>query len=188
MLSIRRIRPDVFKAPVVGLNLEPGGLADQLDDSRTLLVFLRHLGCPFTRQSVLELRELTAEDPAFPPVLFFHQSSVKRGNRFFERYWPAAFDPFWPRVRAIADPKREFFRAFQVPLGTPAELFGPRVWGTKIGAWSRGHYNGLPARGLLRMPGLCLVEGDLVLWRHRFRHAGDFPDFADMPLVAAALA
>jgi hypothetical protein len=31
------------------------------------------------------------------------------------------------------------------------------------------------------MPGLFLVKDDAILWRHRFRHAGDHPDFARIP-------
>jgi hypothetical protein len=31
------------------------------------------------------------------------------------------------------------------------------------------------------MPGLFLVKDDTILWRHRFRHAGDHPDFARIP-------
>jgi hypothetical protein len=27
------------------------------------------------------------------------------------------------------------------------------------------------------MPGLFLVSGDTILWKHDFRHAGDHPDF-----------
>ena len=39
------IPPALLNRPVQGLNLQPGTLADQLDDQRpTLLVFLRHFG------------------------------------------------------------------------------------------------------------------------------------------------
>ena len=35
---------ETLALPVVGLNLHPGTLADQLGDRPTLLVFLRHAG------------------------------------------------------------------------------------------------------------------------------------------------
>jgi hypothetical protein len=31
------------------------------------------------------------------------------------------------------------------------------------------------------MPALFLMRGDMILWRHGFRHAGDHPDFARIP-------
>ena len=34
----------VFDQPVVGVNLQPGALRDQLSAGPTLLVFLRHFG------------------------------------------------------------------------------------------------------------------------------------------------
>ncbi len=36
-----------------------------------------------------------------------------------------------------------------------------------------------------RMPGLFLVAEDRLLWSHRFRHAGDHPEFAEIPRLAA---
>ena len=40
----RSIPPLVFQQPVEGVNLRPGTLADQMADTPTLLVFLRHFG------------------------------------------------------------------------------------------------------------------------------------------------
>jgi len=38
------IAESVLRQPVVGVNLRPGALRDQLGDQPTLLVFLRHFG------------------------------------------------------------------------------------------------------------------------------------------------
>jgi hypothetical protein len=38
------IAESVLRQPVIGVNLRPGGLAEQLGDQSTLLVFLRHFG------------------------------------------------------------------------------------------------------------------------------------------------
>jgi hypothetical protein len=37
------------------------------------------------------------------------------------------------------------------------------------------------------MPGLLLVKGDEILWRHAFRQAGDHFDFAGIPEVLRTL-
>jgi hypothetical protein len=39
-----KIDEAVLQAPVVGQNLRPGALEDQLGEGPTLLVFLRHFG------------------------------------------------------------------------------------------------------------------------------------------------
>lgn len=41
---MNEIRDDILDLPVVGLNLLPGRLRDQLGDRPTVVAFLRHLG------------------------------------------------------------------------------------------------------------------------------------------------
>ncbi len=36
------------------------------------------------------------------------------------------------------------------------------------------------------MPGLFWVEGRRVRWRYEYRHAGDAPDYASLPVTVAA--
>jgi hypothetical protein len=51
---------DVLDQTVVGVNLVPGTLRNQLGAGPTLLVFLRQLGCIFCREMVTRLREASA--------------------------------------------------------------------------------------------------------------------------------
>ena len=64
------IPADILDAPVEGLNLQGGTVGDQLGDAPTLVVFLRHFGCAFCRETVSDLRRLAGEQPAYPPILF----------------------------------------------------------------------------------------------------------------------
>jgi hypothetical protein len=89
------IPADILETPVEGLNLREGTLADQLGDAPTLVVFLRHFGCAFCREAVSDLRKLSADQPGYPPVLFFFLGTVEEGREFFDRYWAEA--------RAVAD-------------------------------------------------------------------------------------
>jgi hypothetical protein len=72
---VKPLPPEILDAPVTGLNLAPGRLRDQLAQEPTLLVFLRQLGCVFCRETVADLRAIAGRAPAFPPLLFFTQSS-----------------------------------------------------------------------------------------------------------------
>jgi hypothetical protein len=165
---IRRIPPEALAAPARGWNLVPGTLADQLGDTRTLLVFLRQLGGSACGLTVEELRDRSAADAEFPPILFFHGAEPARGARFFEERWPQA--------RAIADPERLFHRAFGLRRGGLGSLFGAEAWVAGLRALSRGP-----------VPGLFVVEAGSVLWGNEPSGAGERPDFADLPLIAAAL-
>ncbi len=174
---MERIQAEVLDRFVSGVNLMPGSLRAQLGDRRTLLVFLRHFGCVFCRETVAELRE-AAEAPGYPAVLFFFQGSVAEGRAFLRRYWPEA--------RAVADAELSFYEAFGVARGSMLQMFGPGVVGAGMRAKRKGHSNGPRSGDIYRMPGAFLVEGDLVLWEHRYRHAGDHPDFGSIPCGAAA--
>lgn len=182
-MTLRRVPVEALRTPVGGVNLAPGTLADQLAAHRgpageTLLVFLRHFGCIFCRETVAELRAAAEKDPAYPPVLFFFQGTPTEGRAFLRRYWREA--------RAVADPERQLYAAFGVTRGSVLQLFGPGVWRAASRAREKGHEQG-PAQGnVLMMPGVFLVRGADVVWTHRYRHAGDHPDFARIPERAAA--
>jgi hypothetical protein len=174
---LERIPPEVLDRPVPGVNLMPGSLRDQLGERETLLIFLRHFGCTFCRETVAELRE-AASQPGYPPVLFFFQGSATEGRAFLRRYWPEA--------RAVADPELYFYGAFGVNRGSLFQMYGPGVFLAGLRSRQKGHENGPRSGDIHRMPGAFLVRGDRVLWRHAYRHAGDHPDFRHIPIGASA--
>ncbi len=175
---MRTIPTEVLESIVSGVNLMPGTLADQLGGEPQLLVFLRHFGCMFCRETIAELREASETVEGYPAVLFFHQGRPAEGRAFMRRYWPAA--------RAIADPELRFYGAFGVDRGGLMKMFGPGVWTAKRRAEAKGHANAEREGDIWRMPGVFLAQGDRILWRHEFRHAADHPDFLRIPERIAA--
>ncbi len=175
---IQRIPREVLTQPVSGLQLAGPTLADQLTGSSNLLVFLRHFGCVFCREVVVDVRDAAA-DPDYPNVIFFFQGTIEQGQAFFANHWPEA--------RAISDTPLFFYRAFGVERGGWREMFGPEVWACGLRAVSKGHFIGLPVGDPFVMPGAFLVSasGD-ILWRHEFQHAGDHPDWRRVALATAA--
>lgn len=176
MEPLEQIATTVLDTPVEGVNINPGVLREQLGAGTTLLIFLRHFGCLFCREMVEDIRQLAATNPGYPPVLFFYQGSVAEGKRFFARHWPEA--------RAVADAGKTFYRAFGIERGGVKEMLGPEVWACGLRAASKGHTGGLPVGDPWMMPGAFLVQGDQIIWRHAFRHAGDHPDFAHLAVGA----
>lgn len=164
-----RIAEEVLARPVAGVNLVPGPLRSQLSGGDTLLVFLRHLGCLFCRETVAELRACSEADPGFPPVLFFFMGSPREGRGFMQRNFPTA--------RAVADPEKHFYAAFGVERGGLLQMFGPAVWRARRRAAAGGHENGERIGDVWMMPGVFRVRSDRIVWAHEPRHAGDHPDF-----------
>ena len=168
------IPDNVFTRQTTGLHLRPGTLADQIDPHRpTLLVFLRHLGCPFCKEAIRDLRKLTEKDPSYPAVLFFSQSCADEALPFFERNWPQA--------RVICDPDKEFYSAMQLRQGTFSQIWGLRVWTCSVRALAKGHVMTKPIGDPWLMPGVFLVRGNEILWSHQYEHQGDNPDWSKIP-------
>jgi hypothetical protein len=162
--------PDAWlDRPVTGLSLAPGRLRDQLGTGLALVVFLRHFGCMFCRETLADMRAVSESDPRFPDPLFFFQGSSAEGRAFLRRYWP--------RLRAVSDPAGEFYEAFGIPRGGPIKMFRPAVWSARSRAMARGHRNGERSGDIWRMPGVFLVRGSQVVWAHAYRHAADHPDY-----------
>jgi hypothetical protein len=173
---MRFVSEEVLDTPVGGVNLVPGFLRDQLHAEETLLVFLRHFGCMFCRETVADLSAVHASVPRYPRVLFVFQGSPLEGRAFLRRYWREA--------RAIADPERRLYTAFGLERGSLIQTLGPAVWRAKRRAEGKGHQNGPRVGDIWMMPGVFLVSKETVVWEHHYRHAADHPDFGRIPGIA----
>ena len=81
----------------------------------------------------------------------------------------------------MADAPRRLYAAFAIGQGGKRQMFGLGVWLAGTRAALKGHAAGKAVGDPWTMPGLFLVKGDAILWRHAFRHAGDHPNFALIP-------
>ena len=110
-----------------------------------------------------------------------HQGSVEDGERLLASRWPEAV--------AVSDPDLALYSAFGLGRGSLRQVLGPATWIAGLRALRKGHLVGRPKGDTLVMPGLFLVAGDRILWRHVFAHSGDEPETGSMVEdVRAALA
>jgi len=173
---LQTIPSELYQATFDGLNLRSGTLAEQLAGGLTLLVFLRHFGCPFCKETVIDLKTLSAENPAFPRVVFVSQCSSHETQEFFAKRWPEA--------RVICDPEKTLYTALGLRRGSLGQIMGLRVWACSMRALVKGHMMTKPVGDPWLMPGAFLVQGDQIVWAHRFKHQGDRPDWRALPGVA----
>jgi hypothetical protein len=133
----------------------------------------------FCREMVADLRQVAAIDPDYPDILIFAQGSVEQSRTFFAERWPEA--------RAVADPRRRFYNAFDIGRGSLLQLARPGVLTAGARAVSKGHIQGQTIGDTAQMPGLILVQDGCIVWRHRFSHAGDHPDWRQIGKLAQAM-
>lgn len=170
---------DILDRTVMGVGLSPGVLRDQLSPNGTLLVFLRHFGCIFCRETLGELRATSQRHADYPDVLFFFQGSATEGRAFLRRDWPDA--------RAVADPDMALYERFGVGRASFYEAFRPAVWSASLRAHRKGYRPSERSGDMWRMPGVFAVVDERLIWAHRAEHTGDQPDFDAIPRLFAGV-
>ena len=105
-------------------------------------------------------------------MILFHQGSEEQGAGFLDR--------FWPEARAVSDSGLEFYGDFGLSRGSAGQVLGPGVWRAAVRATLKGNVAGRPVGDVWIMPGMFLVEGDRILWRYDYEHAGDRPDLREV--------
>jgi hypothetical protein len=87
-----------------------------------LLVFLRHAGCTFCRETLDELQKARSEWQSrnMLPVVV-HMGSTDQGVEMMKQYQ-------LQDCPVISDPDCRLFRAYQLPRGNWRQLFGLRIW------------------------------------------------------------
>ena len=107
-----------------------------------LLVFVRHFGCTFCRETVSDISKMESEISAkgIMPI-FVHMSDPSFGNEFFGQY-------FKNPISHISDPNKTIYKAFGLKRGTLSQLFGFQTF-----------YRGFIAGSLYKF-GIGKLEGD----------------------------
>ena len=162
---------------VSGINLQGNTLRKELEiNNLNLLVFLRHFGWPFCRETVKDLRVIASKQPNYPSVLFFGQGDVKETQEFF--------NGFWPEARAVSDKEHFFYQAFGLKQASLSTMLTPAAWMRTVETTLKGNFVGKFVGDIWMMPGVFLVKKEDIIWQHDFKHAGDHPDFTKIPEYA----
>jgi peroxiredoxin len=168
-------------------------LRELSDQHPTLLVFLRHTGCPFCRDVLANLAKQRAGIEARGlTIVLIHQSPPLVAAKFFDRLGLDTPEPLYH----VSDPDRRLYTAFELAQVKRTQLFSP-------GELIRGFNTAIIKRRLFAFPqgDPRQLGGAIVFYRRRvlkaFRaaRASDAIDIAetsncriDPPAPAAAAA
>lgn len=164
--------PAILKGTVsnIGKSLEEHSL-----ESPVLLVFLRHLGCTFCRETladVAERRESLAARGIQP--IFVHMSSDQEAEPILDKYGLAD-------VPRISDPQRDLYRAFGLQRGKILQVLGPTVWlRAFLAGVIEGHGFGKIRGDAFQLSGVFLIHKGQILKDFRHKTAADRPNYMQM--------
>ncbi len=139
------------------------------EEKNVLLIFVRHFGCTFCRETVSEIAKLDSsiKGKNLTPV-FVHMSDPAHADEFFSRY-------FDHPVFHISDPARVLYQSLGLSRGTLLQLFGPKV--VVRGFWAglfKGHGVGAFEGDFLQLGGYFVLSKGQVVFEHKTRGAADF--------------
>jgi hypothetical protein len=137
-----------------------------------VVVFLRHVGCPFAEATVRALRARPEEHPAIDWVLVSHAPEGPT-SRWLAEIGGAG------GARVVVDPDRSLYAAWGLGLSDLGHFLG---WRSLLGVaalFRRGIKNRRPSGTRWQRAGAFAVDdGGVIRWRHLPSHAGDLPDLA----------
>lgn len=149
------------------------------EDRKLMLVFLRHFGCTFCRETMQELAEKKYQIEAKGlELVIVHMVSSDVANEIFKVYDLEG-------VRHIADPHQFLYRKFGLGKATFKSFFGVRNWYRAfVAGIVKGHLIGKPAGDPFQMPGAFVFHKNEILNKFDYDYVSDIPDFNDMADVA----
>ncbi|MBC7429577.1 MAG: hypothetical protein H7336_13250 [Bacteriovorax sp.] len=153
-------------------------LLELSNDQNVLLVFVRHFGCTFCRETVSEMaiidqalvgRKLT--------LVFVHMSDKSYGDEFFSKYYDHP-------VHHISDPGRSLYKSLNLRRGSLYQLFGPMTWirGIYAGVF-KGHGLGEFEGDSMQLGGVFVLSHGQVIFEQKAKSASHLFQITTLPEV-----
>lgn len=139
-----------------------------------LLVFLRHIGCTFCRETLKDLSAKRQEiESGGTQIVLVHMGREAMAEKILKSYDLLDVPRVW-------DPKLALYRAFGLEKGDAIQLYGPKVWwrGVKAGLIA-GHGIGRAEGDVNQMPGIFLVFHGELLKSYKHHSAADRPNYIE---------
>jgi peroxiredoxin len=177
VLVMPELAPAIFRSSRIDADLlaaytsQEGQSLAEASQSPLFLVFLRHFGCTFCREAVDTISKKRQEIEAGGSRLaFVHLGTEEKAQWFFKPY--GLLD-----VPRFGDAEGRLYQAFGLLRAELRQYLNSESILRMLLAWSHGHFVGLPAGDIQRMPGAFLMERGEI--RKAFRHklVSDRPDY-----------
>ncbi|NEN22073.1 AhpC/TSA family protein [Cryomorpha ignava] len=149
------------------------------ENKKVLLVFLRHFGCTFCRETMTRLAEAKDElESQNTKIVVVHMVSSKIADRLLNLYDLKG-------VSHISDPEKELYHYFGLKNAEMNQYFNPKNWWRAFThGVLKGHLIGKPAGDVFQMPGVFLFHKKQILNKFTYKYVSDMPDFLKLTTLA----
>jgi hypothetical protein len=142
------------------------------------LIFLRHFGCSFCRETLKELNQFLQTSQKEIKICLVHQSSAERGEEFLSSYFAPEL---WSRIHHLSDPDCRVYRAFALPRSNWKQMINLSsvVRGFQAAILRRHGVGRLEGDGF-QMGGALFLQNRQVTWRQKTAGVGDPLNFGEL--------
>lgn len=141
-------------------------------DQPILLVFLRHFGCTFCRETLVDLSSKQHEIlKNGTKIVLVHMVSETEASEIIEKYGLG-------NIEHISDQEQLLYKSFQLRRGTIKQLLGLRVIlkGIKVNYLKKVGI-GAAQGDIYQMPGVFLLQKGKITKQYIHRMASDVPNY-----------
>ena len=141
-----------------------------------MLVFLRHFGCNFCKETLRSIEKNKSDLlNARTKTVIVHQSSKDHASQVLDIYGLEDFEH-------VSDPSRIVYKAFGLKQHRVSEVLKPKViWGT-IKSMIMGHIPGKIIGDPLQKPGIFVIKDALLTESFSYSSISDRPPLLRMAL------
>ena len=147
-------------------------LIEATSETPVLLVFLRHFGCVFCREAMLDISKKKDNwEKQNINVVLVHMSDFETAEKYFKKFNVAG-------IENISDPSCSLYASFGLSKGSASQLFGLKNFIRGFETTIKGIPIGLRQIGDgFQMPGVFLIRDGKVLESYIHTSAADRPDY-----------
>jgi AhpC/TSA antioxidant enzyme len=147
-------------------------------DGPAVVVFVRHVGCPFAEYTVRELTRVAQLNPDVRWIVVSH-ASLEATDRWCTAVGASRL------LELVIDESRELYAAWGLGRSSLAHFAGPRSLASVARMARRGIGHRHPVGTRWQQAGAFAIDRTgTVRWRHIPAHAGDLPDLDAAAAVA----
>jgi len=147
-------------------------LVEASSETPVLLVFLRHFGCVFCREAMIDIGKKKDEwEKQNIKVVLVHMSDFETAETYFEKFKI-------PGIENISDPSCGLYATFGLGKGSVSQLFGLKNFIRGFETTVKGVPIGLRQIGDgFQMPGVFLIRNGKVMDSYIHASASDRPNY-----------
>jgi peroxiredoxin len=142
------------------------------ESNKVLMIFLRHFGCSFCRETMCEIeKERPNIEAQGIKIVLVHMTSFELADKYLSIYNLRS-------LSHVSDPEKNVYSHFGLQTGKFLQLFGLKsVIRSIIVGFLKGHLPGKTVGDPKQMPGIFLFYQKAIISKFTYQSVGDRPDF-----------